>query len=113
MCSGWAAEPSANTAPAEANLERTCKTLRMLDDLYKTAIVLITEHYVDEDSDLAAGEAFKALFATMREKGWHEVRLIDATGRPIAGEKSCRTSSMQGDRGPQVGQAVLRTSRKA
>ena len=62
---------------------RTRKLVRMLDDIYKTAIVLITEHYVDENSDLPAGEAFKALFATMRKKGWHEVRLIDATGDPL------------------------------
>jgi hypothetical protein len=55
----------------------------MLDDLYKTAVVLITEHYVDESSDLPAGTAAKALFAAMQEKGWHEVRLLDATGQPI------------------------------
>ena len=54
----------------------------MLDTLYKTAIVLITENYVDEKSDLAAGDAFQALFKTMKQKGYHEVRLLDATGEP-------------------------------
>ncbi|MEZ6056462.1 MAG: DUF3365 domain-containing protein [Planctomycetaceae bacterium] len=62
--------------------ERTRKQVRMLDDLYKTAIVLVTTHYVNEDSDLAAGDAFQALFKVMKEKGHHEVRLIDATGEP-------------------------------
>jgi hypothetical protein len=67
---------------------RTRKTVRMLDDIYKTAIVLITKHYVDEDSDLAAGEAFKALFDGVKQKGWHEVRLLDATGEPLEEKNS-------------------------
>jgi hypothetical protein len=45
--------------------------------------VLITQHYVTDKSDLAAGEAFKLLFAKVKDKGWHEVRLIDGTGEPI------------------------------
>ena len=66
----------------DAALERTRKQVRILDDVYKTAIVLITENYVDEASDLAAGAAFQKLFAAMKEKGHHEVRLLDATGDP-------------------------------
>lgn len=62
---------------------RTRKQVQMLDDLYKTAIVLVTTHYVQEDSDLPAGAAFKALFDAMKEKGWHETRLVDASGEPI------------------------------
>lgn len=67
----------------DAAVERTRKNVRMLDDLYKGAVVLITEHYVTEESDLPAGAAAKALFAHMQEKGWHEVRLLDATGEPL------------------------------
>jgi len=63
-------------------LERTRKQVQILDDVYKTAIVLITENYVDEKSDLAAGAAFQKLFQAMREKGHHDVRLLDATGEP-------------------------------
>jgi hypothetical protein len=63
-------------------LERTRKQTRMLDDLYKTAIVLITEHYVKGDEPSAA-VAGKLLWKEMKEKGHHEVRLIDATGTPI------------------------------
>ena len=69
---------------ADPALERTRKQVRMLDDLYKSAIVLITDKYVHNDNDLPAGTAFKALFAAMKKKGWHEVRLVDATGDPIA-----------------------------
>lgn len=73
-------------APDKAAVERTRKTVRMLDDVYKTAVVLITEHYVTEESDLPAGTAAKALFAAIKEKGWHDVRLLDAAGAPINDE---------------------------
>jgi len=66
----------------DASVARTRKQVQMLDDLYKTAIVLITENYVDEASDLAAGAAFQKLFEAMRQKGHHDVRLLDATGDP-------------------------------
>ena len=69
-------------AKKDRAVERTRKTVRMLDDLYKTAVVLITEHYVNESDDLSAGSAAKALFDAMKKKGWHEVRLLDATGAP-------------------------------
>src|SRR3569833_1976898 len=42
---------------------------RSMDDIYKTAIVLIKKHYVEDDSALAAGEAFEVLFHSMKEKG--------------------------------------------
>jgi hypothetical protein len=64
-------------------VERARKQVRMLDDLYKSAIVLITDKYVNSDSDLPAGSAFQALFSAMKQKGWHEVRLIDATDEPL------------------------------
>ena len=63
-------------------IERAKREVRMLDDIYKTSIVLITTHYVHDDDDLPAGAAFKALFSAVKEKGWHEVRLLDATGDP-------------------------------
>jgi hypothetical protein len=74
----------------DAALERTRKQVRILDDVYKTAIVLITENYVDEASDLAAGAAFQKLFEAMRQKGHHDVRLLDATGDPYDKDNSPR-----------------------
>ena len=50
----------------DAALERTRKQVRMLDDIYKTSIVLITENYVNDKDDLAAGVAFKKLFAAVK-----------------------------------------------
>lgn len=79
---GGVAQEKQADKPADAAVARARKQVMMLDDLYKTAIVLITEHYVEEDSDLAAGAAFQALFKTMKDKGHHEVRLLDGTGEP-------------------------------
>ena len=64
-------------------LARTRKQVLMLDDLYKSTIVLITDNYVTEKSDLAAGAAFQKVFEAMKQKGHHEVRLLDATGEPF------------------------------
>lgn len=68
----------------DAAVERARREVRMLDDIYKTAIVLVTEHYVKSDNDLPAGSAFKALFEAVEKKGWHKVRLVDATGQPYS-----------------------------
>jgi hypothetical protein len=77
---GWAA--FAANAPDDAALIRTRKTVRMLDDIYKTAVVLITDKYVHSEEDFPAGSAAVALFSAIKQKGWHEVRLVDATGQP-------------------------------
>jgi hypothetical protein len=69
--------------PDAAALERTRKSVRMLDDLYKTAVVLITDKYVSDEADFPAGGAAVALFDAMKKKGWHDVRLLDATGQPL------------------------------
>jgi hypothetical protein len=66
----------------DAALERTRKQVRMLDDIYKNAVVLITDKYVHKEDDFSAGSAAVALFAVMKEKGYHEARLLDATGEP-------------------------------
>lgn len=67
---------------ADPALERARKTVRMLDDVYKTAVVLITEKYVHREDDFPAGSAAIALFDAIRKKGWHDVRLLDVTGEP-------------------------------
>ncbi|MDR4504825.1 MAG: DUF3365 domain-containing protein [Candidatus Scalindua sp.] len=63
-------------------LDRARKTVRMLDDLYKTFIVLITAEYVNDPSVLAAATLSKRVFTVMSRKGWHKARLLDATGSP-------------------------------
>jgi len=66
----------------DAAITRTRKQVQVLDDVYKTAVVLITDKYVNKPDDFAAGSAAIALFAAIKKKGHHEVRLLDATGHP-------------------------------
>ena len=73
---------------ADAAVKRARREVRMLDDIYKSAVVLITQNYVTEESDLPAGAAAKALFEMVKAKGWHEVQLLDATGDPIDEENA-------------------------
>lgn len=80
--------PAKDTPKPDVAVERARREVRMLDDIYKTSVVLITTHYVHDDDDLPAGEAFKALFAAVEAKGWHKVRLVDATGNPYNDENA-------------------------
>jgi hypothetical protein len=80
--SALAAACGGQTAPeagGEGSVTRTREQVKMLDDLYKTAVVLITEHYVETPSTLSAATAAKALFGEMEKKGWHQVRLVGLT----------------------------------
>lgn len=63
-------------------LERTREQIKMLDDLYKTAVVSITGYYVEKQADVPAAAVAKDVFAAMHKKGWHNARLVDATGKP-------------------------------
>ncbi|MGH6848302.1 MAG: c-type heme family protein [Methylocella sp.] len=77
--------PIAPRTGANAAVERTRQEIKMLDDLYKTAIVLINEHYVNNPSDFPAATAGKTIFAAMEKAGWHVVRLLgllDVLGDP-------------------------------
>ncbi|HEV3343700.1 MAG TPA: hypothetical protein VG125_25230, partial [Pirellulales bacterium] len=80
----------AKPSKSDPAVERTRKQVKMLDDLYKTTIVFITNTYVKSEGDVAAGEIARDLFAAMREKGWHDARLVDATGSPTNDENAPR-----------------------
>ncbi|MES2788354.1 MAG: DUF3365 domain-containing protein [Planctomycetota bacterium] len=66
----------------EAAVERACKLVDTLDDVYKQTIVLITDKYVHTKDDFPAGRAAVQLFSKISKTGTHQVRLIDATGEP-------------------------------
>jgi hypothetical protein len=69
-------------------LERTRQTVRMLDDIYKGGIVAITKNYVNDKDTIPAGTAFKEVFKSAEEKGWHQVRLVDGLGEPLNEENA-------------------------
>ncbi len=64
---------------ADAAVERTRQEVKMLDDLFKNAIVLIDGHYVKTPSDFPAATAAKALWAALKKDGWYEVRILGLT----------------------------------
>lgn len=68
--------------PDKAAVERARKTVKSLDNIFKQTIVLITDKYVHDEDDFAAGSAAVLLFKNISESGDNEVRLIDATGDP-------------------------------
>ncbi len=70
---------SSGSTDDNAAVARTRQQVLMLDDLYKTAVVAITEHYVNDPSTLSAASAAKVLFAAMKAKGWHDARLLGFT----------------------------------
>jgi hypothetical protein len=75
-------QEATKAAADKAAVERARKTVRMLDDVYKNTVVLITDKYVHDKKDYAAGRAAIKLFKAISDKGWHEVRLIDVSGEP-------------------------------
>jgi hypothetical protein len=82
----WASAQQKAEEKPDAGIEAKRREVRMLDDLYKGAIVTITEHYVNDKDTIPAGTAFKKLFEAAEAKGWHKVRLLDATGNPYDSE---------------------------
>lgn len=69
-------------AAADPAVERARQQVKMLDDIYKTAVVAITDKYVHKETDLPAATVAMGLFDAMKKKGWHDSRLIDASGHP-------------------------------
>jgi len=69
-------------------LERAREQVRMLDDLYKTAVISISKTYVTNQDDVPAIMIAKQVFTAMRKNKWHSARLVDGTGDPINDENS-------------------------
>lgn len=70
-----ASDPEPESDPA---LERTRAQAKMLDDLFKVAVVDITNRY---DGPPAAKVA-KAIFEAAQDKQYFKAKLLDATGSP-------------------------------
>lgn len=77
-----------DAAKEDKALKLAQREAKILDGIYKNAIVLVTKHYVNDDNDIPAGVAFKKLFEAAAKNGWHEVRLLDATDDPYNDENA-------------------------
>ena len=51
---------------------------------------MITDKYVHDEDDFPAGAAAVAWFDAISKKGWHDVRLLDATGEPYDDDNVAR-----------------------
>ncbi len=69
---------NAEESTPDAALERTRDQVKMLDELYKTAVVSITNRYDGQPAIKVAIDVFKA----MEKSGRHKAKLVDATGSP-------------------------------
>jgi hypothetical protein len=78
-------------AEAELSVERTREQVKMLDNLYKNAVVSITNRYVGEQDRQPAIMVAQDVFGAMREQGWHSAKLVDATGEPMNDANAPRT----------------------
>ncbi len=77
-----AQEGADEAKPRKKAVERSRETVKMLDNIFKQTIVLVTDKYVHDEDDFAAGSAAVLLFKNISEAGDNKVRLIDATGDP-------------------------------
>ncbi|MCS6851487.1 MAG: DUF3365 domain-containing protein [Gemmataceae bacterium] len=68
--------------PDPQAVERTREQVRMLDALYKSAVVSITKNYVNQQADVPAATVAKDVFQAMKAGRFHHARLIDVTGKP-------------------------------
>ena len=76
------AEDSAAKKPNKKAVERSRKTVQMLDNIFKQTVVMVTDKYVNDEDHFAAGSAAVLLFKNISESSDNKVRLIDATGDP-------------------------------
>jgi hypothetical protein len=77
------AEPR-DGADADPAVGRARARVKMLDDLYKNAVVSITKRYVGDQDDQPAIMVAKDVFGAMKAQGWHSAKLVDATGEPMS-----------------------------
>jgi hypothetical protein len=71
-------ETRAEEPAPDAAVARARDQVKMLDSLYKTAVVSVTNRY---DGPPAIKVA-KDVFALMEKDGWHKAKLVDASGMP-------------------------------
>jgi len=81
-------DPQSDQIEKDRNLRSARRETKMLDTLYKTAIVSVTQTYVVDDSSTAAITTFQPVLKAMKDGKWHEVRLVDGLGEPINPDNS-------------------------
>lgn len=81
-----AQEAKTRSTPNKKAIERSRRTVQTLDNIFKQTIVLVTDKYVNDDGDFAAGSAAVLLFKNISDGSDNTIRLLDATGDPYESE---------------------------
>ncbi|SIO65575.1 Protein of unknown function [Singulisphaera sp. GP187] len=69
----------ADEAGKDPAVTRARDQVKMLDSLYKTAVVSVTKRY---DEGPPAIKVAMDVFGAMDKEGWHKAKLVDASGAP-------------------------------
>jgi hypothetical protein len=83
VCAVVALRPASRPAAAAEDdpaLGRAREHVKMVDSLYKNAVVAVTDLYKEGPPAIMVA---KRVFKAMREDGWHDTRLVDVTGNPL------------------------------
>lgn len=78
-----AGQKEKDKGPDPAAVERARATVKLLDDVHKGYVVLITDTYVKAKERTPAATVVKKVFAHLEKGGHGSGRLIDASGAPL------------------------------
>lgn len=78
----------ADDPAADPALERTRAQVKMLDELYKNAVVSITKIY---PKGAPAIRVAQDVFGVMEKSGHHSAKLMDSTGTPLGDDSEPKT----------------------
>jgi hypothetical protein len=74
------AGPTEEKQESDPAVARSRQQVKMLDELYKTAVVSITDNYQKGQPAIMVA---KDLFKAMEDGRYHSARLVDATDSPL------------------------------
>jgi len=74
----YGGEVRAQESKPDPAVDRARAQVKMIDSLYKTAVVSITNRYDGPPAIKVAKDVFEA----MKKEGWHDAKLVDASGEP-------------------------------
>jgi hypothetical protein len=78
-----AGEPAPKPAPVRVSLTEARRLVRMMDDIYKHAVMATHKMYVQDAGTPSAITWAKQVLPQVEAKGWPRAHIFSATGRPL------------------------------
>ncbi len=79
---------AAPPAPVRLELEEARRTVRLMNDIYVTGVLVTHDMYVKDPGNPAAVSWGKQVIRQIRAKGWPDAHIFDTTGRPLNPENN-------------------------